>query len=560
MRNINVIASCGAINLLGIYMRSVSGRVTSGIRSNLPTKLPGYVVGIIGGGPAATMTLLHFINGMRYVPPRNPVEVTWTKEPDGMEFGTGQVFGIADKRSGMPDATSQSRKMSLYAGDPNHFVRWLQKNRDIIRSMPEIDPFSFDAVDNPQKAVSRYLYGLYIRNTLDEALASLPRDLTVRRIEKPVIDVVKTPEGKERVVFDDGSSPQNDADAIVLATGRSIKRLPELARLYDEGGSPVPGFVVSTGLFHYREDKSAQTLEDIPLNNPNLNVVFVGSGIAAAGNVKRLYNRGFKGSITIISPTGEFPDVSEKDTPYTLKFFKDGNLPKTFKEAYDLYKKECEYAKANGHNAHDVIDALCTSLNSDPSVVNRTWEVWDLAEKDAFFKSSYPLKLNNKYARISPGIEIGYRVYQKEGRIISFAGKVCDAVRKENGEFEIEFVTQAGEKQTVTCGCLVNCAGLENNIRKSTNPLIQRLLERGRIEPSAFSLGVKVVSPDDVIIPVGALAQGDETIDASIMSSMRPTAARAAAKLLERKTIIEEREPFWQTLARSRAEDSVVRR
>lgn len=542
-------------------MRSIGGVSTRRFgRQYSHSTIPPYVVGMLGGGPAATMTLLHFMHKMKVQPPRVPVEVEWIKEPDGTEFGTGQVFGIADKRSGMPDATSQSRKMSLYADDPYHFVRWLQKNRDIIRSMPEIDPFSFDAIDNPQKAVSRYLYGLYIRSTLDETLASLPSVVTVRKIEKPVVDIVKTPGGKERIVFDDSSSPQNDADAIVLATGRSTKKLEALAKLYDKGGSPVPGLIISTGLFHYREDKSAQTLEDIPLNDPNLNIVFIGSGIAAAGNVKRLYNRGFQGRITIISPTGEFPDISEKDTPYTLKFFKNDDLPRTFKEAYALYKKECEYAERHGHNSHDVIDALCTSLNSDTSVVNRTWSVWDLAEKEAFFKTPYPLKLNNKYARISPNIKVGYEAFQKEGRVVNIPGRVCDATKKENGEFEIEFVTQAGERQTATCGRVVMCAGLENNIWKSTNPLIKRLLERGRIEPSAFSLGVKVTNPDDVIIPVGALAQGADIIDAAIISSIRPTAAMAAKTLLERKTIIEEREPYWQTLAHSRAEGFVARR
>jgi uncharacterized NAD(P)/FAD-binding protein YdhS len=489
-------------------------------RSFASTVLAPYTVAVIGGGPAGTMTILNLLEKKKTLSPATPLAIQWIKDDDGTPFGPGKVFAIEDTFSGMPNAHSKSRRMSLLESNPNHFVDWLQKNkRTLVRNFPAMT----DVIDNPNQAVTRHIYGLYILDTLEKTFAVLPPHVTVNKITAKAINIVPQNDGREAVLM------QNDtvvvADAVVMGLGLPVKRVPALKPLYDADNSPVSGYIISTGLFAHKDDVSGQTLDDIPASSPEANVVIVGSGIAAAGVIKRLYNKGFQGRISIISLCNRFPHVSDSERDYQLKLFTDDNLPKTAKEAYALYAKEYALAKKDGYKWYDVLDAI------NQSFANKIWENFPPAEK-ALYRRNYAMQHLNATARISPNIQLGINDFREKGRLSIIQGKICHAGKSPNGGFQLQVQRPRGNLQDFEFSHVINCVGLENNIYNSENPLIEQLLRDNRVRPSEFNLGMDVLH-NARLYCVGPSAQGSKILSAATVPTIRPTAANVAHRLVE---------------------------
>ncbi|MFM7806469.1 MAG: FAD/NAD(P)-binding protein, partial [Planctomycetota bacterium] len=142
-----------------------------------------------------------------------------------------------------------ARNMGLLAGDPTHFLRWLQA-RD-----PHAEPATF---------APRQLYGTYVRETLDAAIRGSAGHATVSMHLDEARRVVRRPEGGWLVHLARGESIA--ADAVVLAPGH---RPP---------GDPLAGRWEGSRQRWIADPWRPHAVADIQPDEP---VAIIGSGLSA---------------------------------------------------------------------------------------------------------------------------------------------------------------------------------------------------------------------------------------------------------------------------------------
>ncbi|SCG53379.1 Uncharacterized NAD(P)/FAD-binding protein YdhS [Micromonospora echinaurantiaca] len=171
--------------------------------------------------------------------------------------------------------------MSANHGDPGHYGRWLAD-----RAASYLDRRL------GQPIVPRGVYGSYLEQTAESALASLRR--TGWRA-----DVVR-----ERVV---GVLP-SDRPTLVTHTGR--RHMVDVAVLAVGCGTPQDHYGLSGSLGFVRDPYPlATTLADVA---PERDVAVVGSGLTAVDIVVSLAARGHTGRISLLSRSGVLPAVWQR--------------------------------------------------------------------------------------------------------------------------------------------------------------------------------------------------------------------------------------------------------
>src|SRR3954451_322378 len=103
---------------------------------------------IVGAGLAGTLTAVNVLRGSRV-----PADVTLVERSG--QFGPGVAYAARDERHLL---NVPACRMSAFADDPEHFLRWARERRG--------EPFERAAY------LPRNLYGTYLRELLAQAAAA----------------------------------------------------------------------------------------------------------------------------------------------------------------------------------------------------------------------------------------------------------------------------------------------------------------------------------------------------------------------------------------------------
>lgn len=360
---------------------------------------------------------------------------------DAAEPGPGSAYAPASDRLYM---NGTARAMSAVASDKAHLVNWLR-----TESEPAL--------------ISRRLFGRYLRERLREALDRRPEFETLRT---EVVDVVTGGDGFTVV---DAHGGERIARHVVLALGNfppDYAFLPQALHRH-------AGFVADP----WRFDPSPVHLRG--------DALVVGSGLTAMDTVALLDERGFDGTVHVVSRRGLTPCV-ENPFARALDWQQLALQTQTPLDLLRSLRAAARKHAAAGGDWRDVVEAIRAI---SPSV----WRSWSLRERRRFLRHLEVYWAAHRY-RVPPKTTAVWERLRREGRLVRYRGRVSEASETPDRRIRVEVSGPSGKSTFVVC-CAVNCTGPNGDYERVRHPLVQNLIRRGTIRPDALHLGLDA-TPD----------------------------------------------------------------
>ncbi len=394
-------------------------------------------VAIIGAGFSGT---LQAINLLRHKGPRATLIERGAQAGEGLAYGAAHPSHVLNVRAG---------NMSAFPDDPGHFVRWLEAR----------------GVDDAAHAfASRVTYGEYLREILQNAIASSEGRLTVRYGE--VVDALPDAAGV-KLTLADGS--KLDADAAVLAVGN----LPP----HDPPGlnaGALPGDL-------YKGDPWAgDVAEGLTADDV---VLVIGTGLTMIDVALMLDARGFAGQIVALSRRGLLPRRHESGSEWA----RIDERPATVASALVAQVR----ARAGAIGWRAAVDEL-------RPFTQPMWANASEAERGRFLRHLRPWWDVHRH-RLAPEVADRLAAMEANGRLSVVAGKTLGFAAGA-GDVAVEWRPRGADAaETMTVRRIVNCTGPLGDLSRTADPLLVALRDRGAIRADAGNLGIDVNGVGEVI-------------------------------------------------------------
>lgn len=397
-------------------------------------------VAIVGAGFSGTLLA---INLMRHDGPRATlIERRPAQMARGVAYSAAHEEHLLNVRAG---------NMSALPDDPGHFVRWLEAK----------------ALGDARTFVSRRIYGAYLREMLDAAIAAHPGRLTLIEAQATALDR-----------RDDGVTIATDAgpilaDVAVLAIGNLPPHTPP-------GLDPV---ALPEGC--YRADPWAGDI-GAGLTDADT-VMLVGSGLTAIDAALMLEASGFGGRILAVSRRGLVPRA-HADTPA-----QPGLREKPADRLAALVRSVRDRTAAIGWRA--AVDEL-------RPMTQMMWSSADASTRARFLRHLRPYWDVHRH-RLAPAVAARIEALCATGRLRFAAGKLVSA--EPSGSGALLRWRPRGEAPIVTTPVarIVNCTGPQGDLLRSDEPLLRHLLAAGMIRPDRMRIGLEVDAQSNVIDAAG---------------------------------------------------------
>ncbi|MBV9232688.1 MAG: FAD/NAD(P)-binding protein [Candidatus Eremiobacteraeota bacterium] len=397
-------------------------------------------------------------------------------EPD--ELGRGAAYG---SRHAEHLLNTRAGAMSMFADDPQHFVRWLG---------PRGSPTDF---------VSRRLYGEYVGDVA-RPLFGRGRFTLVREAVGHV-----RPYGAGFVVTSNGGT-QFAADRVVLATGNPPPNddfLPAEVRIH-------PGYVGNPWNFDFRTVGG--------------HVLVLGSGLSALDVIGALGASGHRGRISVLSRRGHYPEVHAEVLPYDLIVALDTHDARALLRSFRAHVRT---AQRRGFDWRAVVDAL----RNDSETLWRRLPPAEQRRFDRHLRSRW----DRRRHRAPAEVDAVRAAYEREGRLATYAGRLQGFVA---GEATIAL--RDGSSATLHPDWIVNCTGVGKAAMLARDPLIRQLLEDGLVAADSHGVGLRVDgtlsalasdgAPVERLKVLGSLVRGCR-FEATAVPELRVMAADVATRI-----------------------------
>jgi uncharacterized NAD(P)/FAD-binding protein YdhS len=391
----------------------------------------------------------------------------------GVAYGAARPWHLLNSRAGA---------MSADAGDPGHFARW--------------------SGATPDEFVPRATYGRYLRAVLDEAGATHPGRLDVRRAR--VTAVRPGPAGCTVTL---GSGADLHADHVVLATGNPAGALPPAVPPEVRGH---PAYVA--------DPWCPGALDAVPADAP---VLLIGTGLTAVDVALSLTADDRRtGPVVAVSRRGLLP---LSHTPAAA--------PPRRPDLDDCARlrdviRAVRAAAGEAGDWRAVVDGMRPHLD-------RLWGALTPAEQDAFLRHlARPWECHRH--RMPPRVADRIAALRRDGRLVVRAGGIREVRAGDSGGLTVRLADGAA-----AYGAVINCAG-PGRLPGSADPLTAALLDAGlvRVGPHGLGLDVDVAGrpvaadgvPHERLWLVGPLRRGT-LWETTAMPEIRAQAGRLAAGL-----------------------------
>lgn len=397
-------------------------------------------VAIIGAGFSGT---LQAINLIRHEGPRATLIERAPVAGTGLAYGAAHPSHLLNVRAA---------NMSAFPDDPAHLVRWLEAH----------------GVENAAASfVPRRVYGEYLREMLEEALARYPDRLRLVRGE--VEDVTFDVEGAT-LQLSDGTLR---ADAAVLAVGNLPPHDP-------------PGLDPATlSAERYKGDPWDPSVPESLSDSDT--VLVIGTGLTMVDVALLLEARGFGGKIVAVSRRGLLPRPHGPGKDWD----KLRERPRT--QASALVRTVRDRAEQVGwRNAVDELRPFTQPM----------WANASEDERARFLRHLRPWWDVHRH-RLAPEVHARLQALINRGQLEVRAAKTLGFVEGPAG-ITVTLRPRGGDAvETILAQRIVNCTGPLGDLARSREPLLQRLAARGVIRPDPAHIGIDVDNQGQTIAADG---------------------------------------------------------
>lgn len=416
-------------------------------------------IAIIGGGFSGSMVAAHLLNTAT-----SPLTIKLIERRavvgQGVAYSTELDCHLLNVPAG---------KMSAFADDPDHFLRWLQRHDEGIFRV-KADTF-----------VSRKLYGHYIRAVLADAQANV----STVQLERLTDEAIATKTDSQNVAVCLSSGEILAVDRVVLALGNFPPGKPPVA---DSSFYQSKRYIGSAW-------SALPLLSSLPSEVP---VLLIGSGLTTLDLIVTLHQQGHKGKIHVVSRRGLLP-LSHQATVACSLLVKWNQTPKTIRALWCRVRQEVESAIAQGYDWRTVIDSLRPETQA-------LWQALPIAEQRRFLRHVRPYWEVHRH-RVAPAIAKVIALMLDSKQLLPYAGRIQSYYEEADGVDVTIRRRCSSELTVVRAGVVINSTGPECDYRKIQHPLILDLLASGLIRPDSLNLGLDVAANGALITAEGKASE-----------------------------------------------------
>lgn len=400
-----------------------------------------YHLAIVGGGASGTLLLLHLLETIRH-----PFSVVIFQKgharTQGVAYSTSDSAHLLNVRAG---------RMSAYAGDPDHFTDWLRRRPEypaVLGGDPPKDAF-----------VPRYLYGLYLSETLEKAMEHKPDYFSVTWKDTQAVSVT------DGALF----SIRTEDGEVIRATDLSICT-------GIEAPSHLPGLpdVPADARIYVNP-----WLKEMPDLKEAGDVLIIGTGLTMVDHTLSLLNAGFKGRIIALSKHGHLPMAHPAHKP-AVKQDPTLRLPGDLSTLFQVIRKRIQ-AHPDPQGWEEPI------LEDLRPYSQQLWFHFSREEKQRFLRhlQHHWSKLRH---RIPFAVHQQLELARQDGRLQLLNGRVS-TVDTAGEQLLITVTSRKGVTDRVPVQRIFNCVGPVLDISQSTNPLLCNMAQQGLLRNSEARLG-----------------------------------------------------------------------
>ena len=330
--------------------------------------------------------------------------------------------------------------MSAWAGEPEHFSRRFEAEGG-----------------HPRGFAQRRLFGRYLRDILDEAVASGRTDVVHHSATR-----AEHANGGWRILLDDGSTIK--AEAIALAIGNQE---PDALRAFEGARDRF--------ISNPWGAEARRAVDELASEGGD--ALLVGTGLTMVDLVLSLESAGHRGGILALSRRGQIPRAHDEfvPAPVDAEEVPHGRVRAMLRW---LRRRSAEV----GWRA--AIDSLRPHSH-------RLWQSLDKEEQRRFLRHARPWWDVHRH-RIAPEVAATVARLIAEGRLEIVAGRVV-AARKSPEGLDVELRrrgSRAGQHRTFSYA--FNCTGPLHSIDHTKDPLLRSILEGSHARSDPLGIGLDV--------------------------------------------------------------------
>lgn len=399
---------------------------------------------IVGGGASGVLLASHLLRDAA-----RQIRVTIIERTSAAGFGL--AYSTVNPHHLL---NVRAANMSAFPDQPDHFWNWMVAN-GLCHTPDCNDAFCF---------VPRMIYGRYLADLLAAPPPRGEAGPKLQVIRGECVLLRRFGRGVE-VQLADGT--RHSGDYAVLATGNEAP-------------------AVSYGICDadpWREPAQAGLAPSDP-------VLVLGSGLTMVDYVLTLLRAGHTGSVLVISRRGLLPQPHRRAKPWPIE---ESEIPMGAEVSAVMHwlRGEIEAASSQGRDWRDVIDGL-------RPFIQRIWQNWPLPAKHRFIRHARVWWDVHRH-RTAPEADRRLRAAITSGQLRVVAAKI-ESVETGNAGVAVRYRRRgASHVETAHVAKIAQCIGVAIDPRRSSNPVLKNLFERGLARADPTQLGIDV-TPDCAVI------------------------------------------------------------
>ena len=335
-------------------------------------------------------------------------------------------------------------KMSAFAGEPAHFLEWLQ-----ARNWPGAAADAF---------APRRLYGEYIEDVLHTSVSSAG-SRSFRHLRAEVRDINAVPGGLALVLSNGSTVATRKA---VLALGNPASAPFEIRSLGDRWhASPWIGDALQVRVAGER-------------------ILLVGTGLTAVDSALALHVHALPCTTYMLSRRGILPHVHDlRRIPAPPPVFEEpGNIRLMFRQL----RAQIRRLREEDGCWRMAVDAL-------RPVSNELWQGLPVGDRSRFLRHLKTYWEAHRH-RMAPQVRRRMDELRQQGKVEVMAGRIrrndCqgDAIR-------LTVALRRGGERWLAVDRAINCTGIHEDYRQCPRPLIRTVIAKGLASPNDLGIGFR---------------------------------------------------------------------